>query len=309
MRHLVAILLVVLAFQTRGQEANLQAEQDSVALGAPLRLTVSLCHDISDSLTVKWPTWAEELSPEVEILLADTSRTFLPNPIDQPNWLCEEQVLVIALWDTGFVAIPPILLETTVGTFRTQPLLLHSSGPAVDHTNTYKPNLPALPIGYAAGDWLSDWWWALALLLLALGGIWWWARRNNAVVLSPELEAEAELIMPHVTAFERLEALQGARQWQQGNVKAYHSELNDIFRQYLEGRYGIPAREETTDEIIASLNHRGMQPGITERITGVLHMADLVKFAKANPGALDNENAWQEVFDFVDKTRLNTAAS
>lgn len=309
MKLRLTAILALLCIGTWAQEATLTSPQDSVNMGAPLFLTVSVCHGISDSLTVKWPTWPATLAAEVEIVFADTASTHLPDPTNQPEWLCESQVLKVVLWDTGYVAIPPVLLETTVGTFRTNPILLYAAGPKVDHSATYKEALPPIPIAYTAADWLRDWWWTLALFILALGGIWWWVRRSKAEAPLSASVPEAEVILAHVTAFERLEALASANVWQSGNIKGYHSELNDIFRQYLEGRYGIHAREETTDEILQSLEHRGMQPGITDRISGVLRMADLVKFAKASPGALDNENAWQEVFDFVEKTRLNSTAT
>lgn len=274
-------------------------------MGDPAYLSIQVCVDLSiDSLTVLWPEWPLELSPGVEILLPDTQRTFLPNPAENPMLSCQEQVLKITVFDTGFVAIPPITLNTTSGPLETNALLIHSSGPKVDATSTFKPVKPAIPIVY---DWWAEhWMWVLLALLAAVGLFFVFRRfltRPVEAVSAPESAPTPEVKLAHVLAFEQLEKLHQEQLWQRGKTKAYHSRLNSIFREYLERRFNIPALEETTEEIVDSMRNRGMSLSSYERVAGAMHMADLVKFAKAKPTGQDNEEAFAAIHRFVEQSR------
>jgi len=72
-------------------------------------------------------------------------------------------------------------------------------------------------------------------------------------------------------------------------------ELSDILRSYLADRLTIPAREQTTGEIVATLRE---EPRVSaparKRIRAVLEVADLVKFADSRPAPADHETAVRE---------------
>ena len=118
-------------------------------------------------------------------------------------------------------------------------------------------------------------------------------------------EEEAPIIKrpAHEIAFEKLAALKQAKLWQQGQVKAYQSELTYIVREYLENRYEVQALESTTDEILRDLKNVDIPEGFNDKLREMLQLADMVKFAKAEPPIEAHDRLWQYAEDFVTQTK------
>jgi hypothetical protein len=108
---------------------------------------------------------------------------------------------------------------------------------------------------------------------------------------------------PHEVAIEKLRQLKGAKLWQQGMVKEYQSELSHIIREYVEERYEILALESTTDEILRDLKQKDFDEGLKDNLREMLQLADLVKFAKAEPPVEKHEQLMEFAENFVFKTK------
>jgi len=125
-----------------------------------------------------------------------------------------------------------------------------------------------------------------------------------------DLFKPAPPLPPHVVAIRALEALHHRKLWQNGKFKHYYSELTDILRTYLVGRYGIGAMEMTSDEIVEALRavpEEELPKKASMDLTAILRDADLVKFAKAEPDAEQNENDYTKAYYFVEETKLQEA--
>ena len=61
---------------------------------------------------------------------------------------------------------------------------------------------------------------------------------------------------PHVAAIKALEILHNQKLWQNNKHKQYYTRLTDILREYLDGRYSVPAMEMTTEEILEDIARR-----------------------------------------------------
>ncbi len=143
---------------------------------------------------------------------------------------------------------------------------------------------------------------ALSLLLYLL--LRWMARKGKPV---GAFFKPTPLLPPHVVAIRALEALHHRKLWQNGKFKLYYSELTDILRTYLAGRYAVGAMEMTSDEILAalrSLSEEELPQKASMDLTAILREADLVKFAKAEPSAEENEAAYHKAYYFVEETKL-----
>ncbi|MBQ2364953.1 MAG: hypothetical protein II288_05245, partial [Alistipes sp.] len=92
--------------------------------------------------------------------------------------------------------------------------------------------------------------------------------------------------------------------WQNGKIKLYYTELTDILRVYIFGRWGVSAMELTTDEIIAALKDIEMPRESRMDLVEILRSADMVKFAKAIPEAKENEDNFTRAYYFVENTKL-----
>lgn len=114
----------------------------------------------------------------------------------------------------------------------------------------------------------------------------------------------APKIPPHVVANKALVELGHRKLWQKGKFKAYYTALTSILRTYISGRWDIGALEMTTDEIIMALRDEEMPSASRTDLITVLRTADMVKFAKAEPEAEENEESLNRALYFVENTKL-----
>ena len=111
-------------------------------------------------------------------------------------------------------------------------------------------------------------------------------------------------IPPHIVANKALVELNNRKLWQNGKYKLYYTELTAILRVYISERWGISAMEYTTPEIIEALSEIDMPRDSRFALVALLRTADMVKFAKAEPEAEENEENYTRAYYFVENTKL-----
>jgi len=119
-----------------------------------------------------------------------------------------------------------------------------------------------------------------------------------------EVVEEGPKLPPHEQAFKELKAIRERQLWQQGRNKDYYTEVTDTLRRYITERYGEPAMEKTSSEILEYL--RNEEPGnkeVNDLMKQILHLSDFVKFAKLQPLPDENEITMFNANLFVDKTK------
>ncbi|MCB0649136.1 MAG: hypothetical protein KDC49_20840 [Saprospiraceae bacterium] len=144
----------------------------------------------------------------------------------------------------------------------------------------------------------------LGLIVLAVLWYFWkkYLRRENTD--TAEQEEDVVHIPAHVRALEDLFRLRASRKWETGESKEFQSELTNIIRTYLEERYSIPALELTSDEIIELIRKKSLLSKTWSSILDdILHIADLVKFAKAEPDHNIHTDFLDKSVDFVNSTK------
>ena len=119
----------------------------------------------------------------------------------------------------------------------------------------------------------------------------------------PQLIARRRVVPPYQLAMERLRKLKGSKLAESGHAKEYYTELTDILRQYLEGRFGIYAREMTSTQILDAMHDNAETDPFTDQVREMLRTADFVKFAKQQPLPDENVRAFAVVDDFVNRTK------
>ncbi|MFI3261855.1 MAG: hypothetical protein R3Y26_02980 [Rikenellaceae bacterium] len=140
---------------------------------------------------------------------------------------------------------------------------------------------------------------ALLILIIILAIAYYFYKRRKGSIFSAKPQEP-----PHITAIKELEKLHDKKLWQNEKHKLYYSCLTDILRQYIDGRYDVNAMEMTSDEILADLKSLVEQKHEYDKLSDLLKMADLVKFAKFIPETDENEVYYNVAYYFVENTKL-----
>ncbi len=144
---------------------------------------------------------------------------------------------------------------------------------------------------------------AILVLVALISAIFYFLNKRK----QPEPPPKPEVWIPaHNTALADLTTLKNKQLWQNGAVKEYQTELTDIIRKYLENRFEINAMEMTSDDIVYHLKKKTSVAATQQgKLKDILQIADLVKFAKANPPVNINEQFWNDAENFVQATKTD----
>jgi hypothetical protein len=187
-------------------------------------------------------------------------------------------------FDSGRYVIPSIKILINNKAFLSDSIQVEVANVQVD---TLKQKMYDIKDIVKANEGIGDWWKNLLVLLL-IGGItafiYWYFKIRKKDTIEEEIYKT-----PIEKATSLLNNLEKKELWQQGEVKAYYSELTDIVRNYIEEAIEIPAMESTTAELIEGLKVASQKKKMKlsketiENLFVVLKQADLVKFAKVKP--------------------------
>lgn len=216
--------------------------------------------------------------------------------------------LKVFAFDSATLYIPPFEFVTEVGdTLRTNSLALKVFMPFeqievdpqkfADFKDVEDPEFVLL-------DYIWYFLWPLIILAVILAA-WFgyrYYKRHKANAPAPVVKTKP--IPAHVIAMQALDALSDKKLWQNGRDKQYHTELTDILRQYIEQRFEVPAMEKTSDEILDELYELAeTQKASLANLKQILSIADLVKFAKYQPLADENQLSFMNAKMFVEQTK------
>ena len=249
---------------------------------------------------ILFPQVNDTIIKEIEVL----SKSPIDTSIADANGLfSQSQSILITSFDSGYYVVPPFYFIINGDTVESDPLLLEVQNMEVDTANAIFDIKQPLSEPFSIKDWLKDNWVWLAAILAALIGIFFlvrYLRREKPVV--------EEKIIPkipvHEIALGKLRQLNEQQLWQNGKIKAYHSEISEILREYIEERYQVNALEETTSEIMHGLRLHQIPEELKLKLSQTLTLADLVKFAKEQPLANENENSLTNAIEFVEATKM-----
>ncbi|MBV1860470.1 MAG: hypothetical protein KUG77_18805 [Nannocystaceae bacterium] len=140
----------------------------------------------------------------------------------------------------------------------------------------------------------------LAGILLALIG-WFIVRR---FLRQPKVKPTPPPIPPHVVALSALDELEQGELMQEDDLVPFYLQLTEIAKGYLEGRFGIPSLDRTTEEIRRDLVRRGdsIAPLSADEVIEFLQRSDLVKFARFSPEDDEAGSALGEVRGMVERS-------
>jgi hypothetical protein len=302
--YILTSLLLWFAAYTKAQQVTAfsKADTNSITIGDQIGFDIGI--KLPENFSVEWPQFADTLSQHIEIIKKSNVDTSFSN-----NTKTLVQHLTVTSFDSGYFKLPPVKFvfhhknDTTKYTIETEPVYLNVYVPEVDTTKPFRPIVAPFEEPVTIEEVLP---WVLgiiALLGLIIFGIYYYKRRKaNKPVFGKKPKP---LPPPHVEALDKLENLRLKKLWQAGKIKEYHSELTDIMRVYLKRRFNFDAVEMTTGEIFEELkSKKDVNDTAYEKLKRVFELADLVKFAKAQPTALENDQSIFDSMDFVNETKF-----
>lgn len=291
------------------QEAAVTAKLDTNAMLIGDHVGVTLKYTGPANSQVLWPFLPDTILQYITVIgRGKVDTAYAPDK----KTVTYSQELNITCFDSGFYTIPSIpfryrvLPDTTTREATTTMMLLAVHTVKVDTAQAIKPIIGPLKIPLTFREMLPWILLGLAAFLLVAGVIWYLKKRRKK---EPVFQLKPVAVMPpHEKALHELEKLRLKKLWQSGQVKQYHSELTEILRRYIEERFLVPALEQTSAEISGSLlNHAGCSDDALDRLMRLLILADMVKFARAQPVATENDQSFSDGVEFVRQTTPGTS--
>jgi hypothetical protein len=293
------VLISMLYFGTVlfGQEVSVSTRLDTTRarIGDQLKLHIRV--EKPAQTRVVFPVLADTLTGKIEIVRKGPVDT----AVSSTGRIVMNQDLLVTVFDTGFFEIPP--LSFTVHTGQTQDTLksipvnfVILSMPVDTTIRDIRANMKA-PVNI---EEIFPFFLGLIALGLVVILIVYWVRKRTRK--GPSVSAEVLAEPADVIALRELEQLREEKPWINRQVKLYYIRLTEILRIYIERRYHIMALEQTTDEILGSLKKSENVDSSLKRLTSILKLADLVKFAKVIPDLEENTNKLDEAVEFVRST-------
>ena len=219
--------------------------------------------------------------------------------------LHRKQTFTVSAYDSGYYIIPPLSFflngDTAQKVAETNPLLISVFTVAVDTTKPIRDIRGVVEVPLTWRDYLPWILGVIGVLIAVIIGYYLYHKFTKRII--PLLEKKITLRPAHEIALEDLKKLDAEKLWQQGNFKSYHTQLADIIRQFIENRWVVTAMELTTDEILQHSFVLNTSNASREQLANVLRLADMVKFAKAQPIANDNEQSMRVANEFVNANK------
>lgn len=285
----------------RAQDVVLKAEisRDSIMIGE--QALWSLKASLDKSYAMAFPQIDSLGNNMIEILdvRLDTLQQNASNITVQATWL-------ITSFDAGLYTLPqiPFLIRRPNGridTLYSESLSLKVNTVAIDTTD-FQPFDIKTPIEYPVtlGEILPYVGFGLLIAAIIALGIYMFIRwkQNKPLFFVPKPKDP-----PYVIALRELGKIKSEKLWQNNKVKLYYTKVTDVLRMYLSGQFQIQAMEQTSEEILQSLQGIEIPDELRSRLREMFTVSDLVKFAKYLPEMNENEGALTVVNDFVCHTK------
>lgn len=300
MKLRIFILLFSMVQIALAQQFTVSSQLDSasIQIGEQARLRLSVAQPTN--LQVSIPILSDTITKGIEIVeMVKADTISLSDSRIQVNY-----DYLITSFDSGFYFIPSYTYAAAGDTLQTAPLGLSVTtvtvNPETDDVKAIKPIMDAPFYWSELFTWVGYFLLAFLVVSLIIFVLLKYVFKKKVPFIT---ETPQPVIPPHIVALEKLEEIKVQKIWQCGDIKVFYTQVTDVLRVYLEGRFGINAMELTSDEIMALVKK---EPGLNEvraALKDLLTLADLVKFAKMVPLENENERSLLTAFDVVDKTK------
>ncbi len=294
------LFLGFLSLSLFGQEVRVTIDTNAILIGEQVKVNIDF--QFPTDKQGYFPFLPDSLGSNLEIVERSKIDTSFNKGITRFY-----QELKVTAFDSGYFVLPAFSfgykgeLDTAIQIIVSDPYLINVFTVDADTTQPIKPLVGPLNEPYTLMEFLPWIIFILALGALIFTAFYFYRKRQKKPLFKFKEEPKTP---PHEKALDNFARLRLKKLWQTGRVKDYYSELTDIIRIYIEERFDVMAIEMTTREIIDGLKMYSINGDAMQKLRGSLELADLVKFAKAIPTALENDTCLNYGIDFVNETKL-----
>jgi hypothetical protein len=306
----VCCLMFIVSFFSASAQFTLKAALDTnhYLIGDHIKLQLAVTYD--SSYKAKFPELPAQI-PLDSILTLEVLDTVFSDSTLSGKIIKHNKTYFLSAYDSGNYFIPSVSVlffnkkTNTADSLLSDLLFFRVETIEVDTSQAIKPIKEPLDLPFIFAEIkniviIA----AIVLLLLAVAVYYFLTRKKKEIV--------QEVVVPkrpsHEITFEKLNALKEQKLWQKGEVKAYHSALSEIIREYLESRFQIMALEATTEEIVAKMKIFSIQKEQKIVLQEMLELADLVKFAKVTPLPDEHQRSFDIAWNFVQATKYENGS-
>jgi hypothetical protein len=291
-----AVILLFETFSVNAQlvQLNLSFKKDTIQIGERTELQLEIIN--LQQVKLQHFPLTDSLDKEIEII--DSIRNQRTDTLSLN--------LLITSFKPGQYKIPGIPVgfsyKNYLDTIFSPEIVLTVLSPLIDSKADIKDIKPPLNLPFRLREIIPETGIVIAILLVIVAFTLFIIRRMRKKNI---FEAAEKALPPHIIALRELDKLKEEKLWQNGKTKEYYSRLSDTMRTYLEKRFYIPAMEfvssETLQAFQKSMPH---EETLFEMLEGILHTADMVKFAKADPLPSDNQGNMDNAYLFIGQTKI-----
>ena len=294
------IILSFISLSIFGQEVKVTIDTNAILIGQQVKVDID--YKLPSAKQGYFPFIPDSLGSNLEIV----ERSKIDTSFLKGETTRFYQQLKVTAFDSGYFVLPAFSFgyknqdDSLIQIIVSDPRLISVFTVDADTTQAIKPLVGPLSEPYTIMEFLPWILFVIALGALIFTAFYFYRKRKK----KPLFRKEEPKIPAHEKALDDLDRLRLKKLWQAGKVKNYYSELTDIIRIYIEERFELMAVEMTTHEIIEGLKNRSINEEVMSKLKGSLELADLVKFAKTKPTALENDTCLNLGIDFVNETKL-----
>lgn len=286
-------------------EVTLSLDTNFLPIGGQTTLTLRTSRLLTQPDGFTWPEFpGDTLNGGLEIIQSLGRDTTLIENEDGSDAIAISQKWRVTIWDTGFVAIPPVPVVWREDTLESNPLLLQVGVPKIENPDMIAGPADVIEVEWTLAErlrlalpWILG---TTAIAAAVVGGFYWWRRRKPHPTV--EHVAEVPLEPAHVVALRELEQIRERATWRTGDEKGHHAATSWTIRTYVERRFGLPALERTTLEIRRGAAGLPIRDADRVMLLELLEVTDLVKFAKYRASLEEHEAVVARAIRFVEST-------
>jgi len=298
--HTLILLFSLLSFTRVTAQTVVEAHLDTadILIGEQVQLSVRVKTDARKR--VHFPLFAaeSEIVPGVEVIGNGRVDTLLHNAGKRIEL---QRKYTVTSFDSALYNITPFAIIENDTIRARNSVGLKVSTVKVDTTHVENFRGPHAVVD-SPFKWTAHLLW-LSLFLLVLT----FAVFALAVRLSDKKPITRRIVIPppiapHKQAMAEIENIKIMPKNSREQAKEYYMRLTDILRTYIKERFGLNAREMTSQEIIDHLLRQN-DPSALHELQEIFETADLVKFAKYESTLNETDRSIMQAIDFVNTTK------